>query len=399
MITATALTREKYRPPANPKELKDFLQAALEVEHFTVPVYMTGMYSIRPGANRFSYDTIRSVLMEEMLHLTLAANLLNAVGGSPNVDRPSFVAGYPARLPFSDQSLPEIPLRHFSPEALDTFMLIERPRALVPPAAEQNGSPGEGWTSIGQFYDAIRKGLIALEREQQKQHREDPSKPATLFTGDPRRQVGPTDFYNSEGEAFPVTDLRSALLAVEVISDQGEGVADTIWDSDDVHFGEQRQVAHYFRFKEIRVGRRYGAHDLPRTGPSGPLLDVVWDEAYRIDVRAKVTDYAEGSQVRAQAEFFNRMYAHLLALLQLAFTGDPWVMRQAVPVMLELRDLSQRLYRNPHPDRAKAAQGIHASPTFELTEQHFVQARADAAAKVAAASSTSPAATREEQHP
>jgi len=392
VITATALSQGKYRPPAGLKELRDFLQAALEVEHFTVPVYMSGMYSIRPGANRFSYDTIRSVLMEEMLHLTLAANLLNAVGGTPDVARPGFVAGYPARLPFSSRSLPEIPLQNFSPAALDTFLLIERPRALVPPAGGE-AEDDEGWTSIGQFYDAIRKGLIALEREQREQHRRDPAAPATLFTGDPRRQVGPTDFYNSGGEAFPVTDLKSALLAVEVISDQGEGVADTIWDSDDIFFGEQRQVAHYFRFKEIRVGRRYGAHDLPRTGPSGPLLDVVWDEAYRIDPRAKVAHYPEGSQVRAQAEFFNRTYAHLLALLQLAFTGDPWVMRQAVPVMLELRDLSQRLYRNPHPDRARAAQGIHASPTFELTEQHFVQARADAAAKAAA----SP--TPEEQHP
>jgi hypothetical protein len=364
MITAYALTRQAPRPPATVGELRQYLQAALEVEHLTIPVYMTGMYTIKPGTNRPALDTIRSVLLEEMLHLTLAANLLNAVGGTPDVAHPGFVAGYPAELPFSDPSLPPIPLQHFSPEALDTFMLIERPRFFVPPVPRPTG-----WTSIGQFYDLIRQGLTNLEREHQQ------GGGSTIFTGPPERQVGPEDFYNSGGEVFAVTDLKSALLAVEVISDQGEGVADTIWDSDDLHFGEERQVAHYFRFKEIRTGRRYGRHDLPRTEPSGPLIDVTWDDAYPILGDTKVSEYPPQSQVRTQAEHFNERYAYLLTLLDMAFTGVPRAMHYAVPVMLELRDLAQRLYRNPHP----GAEGHHASPTFELAGEHFDSARPRAA--------------------
>ncbi|MEU6671177.1 ferritin-like protein [Streptomyces sp. NPDC046727] len=372
MITATALSRAEMRPPADVEELRTYLQAALEVEHLTIPVYMTGMYSIVPGTNQPAYFTIRSVVLEEMLHMTLAANLLNAVGGEPSVDFPEFVAGYPAHLPFSDPSLPLIPLRHFSRTALETFMLIERPRSFVPDPGEET----TGWTSIGQFYDAIRQGLITLEGRQREEHAADPTRPATIFTGPPARQIGPEDFYNSGGEAFPVTDLKSALLAVETISDQGEGVEDTIWTSDDTLFGEERQVAHYFRFKEIRAGRRYGGHDLPRTEPSGPLLDVTWDDAYPIDPEATVDDYPEGTAVRQHADAFNHRYADLLTLLQYAVAGRPGRMREAVPVMLELRDLAQRLYRNPHPDPDKAAQGLHASPTFELLTEHFTQARA-----------------------
>src|SRR5690606_1451713 len=74
----------------------------------------------------------------------------------------------------------------------------------------------------------------------------------------------------------------SALTAIEVISEQGEGAGDSIWDSDDRFFGEERQLAHYFRFNEIRTGRSYGRHDTPRTPPSGPLLDVTWEDAYKI---------------------------------------------------------------------------------------------------------------------
>ncbi|MFJ5777078.1 ferritin-like protein [Streptomyces sp. NPDC093094] len=386
MITAYALTREAARPPRTVEELRGYLQAALEVEHLTIPVYMTGMYTIRPGTNRPAQDTIRSVVLEEMLHLTLAANLLNAVGGTPDVAHPGFVAGYPARLPFSDPSLPPIPLRHFSPRALDTFMLIERPRSFVPP------DPGAtGWTSIGQFYDFIRQGLIDLEHARREDHRQGRADTSTLFTGPPERQVGPEDFYNSGGEVFAVTDLKSALLAVEVISDQGEGVADTIWDSDDLHFGEERQVAHYFRFKEIRAGRRYGRHDLPRTEPSGPLVDVTWDDAYPILGDTKVSQYPPRSQVRRQAEVFNERYAYLLTLLDMAFTGVPAAMHHAVPVMLELRDLAQRLYRNPHPDPDRAREGYHASPTFELVGDHFEAARTRAAETLQAP----PAATQE----
>ncbi|MCZ0989384.1 ferritin-like domain-containing protein [Streptomyces diastatochromogenes] len=379
MITAYALTRSGPKPPADVEELRTYLQAALEVEHLTIPVYMTGMYTIKPGTNRYAHDAIRSVVLEEMLHLTLAANLLNAVGGTPNVDNPRFVAGYPAQLPFSDPSLPKIPLQHFSPQALDTFMLIERPRSFVP------SKPGQtGWTSIGQFYDLIRQGLIDLEEQQRRDHRDRGAASPTIFTGPPERQVGPEDFYNSGGEVFAVTDLKSALLAVEVISDQGEGVADTIWDSDDTLFGEERQVAHYFRFKEIRVGRRYGRHDLPRTEPSGPLIDVTWDDAYPIDGAAKVRDYPEGSQVRRQAQHFNQRYAYLLTLLQLAFTGHPGVMGDAVPVMLEMRDLSERLYRNPYPDPHLAELDLHAGPTFELVEEYFDAAHTEAAETIRA---------------
>jgi hypothetical protein len=39
------------------------------------------------------------VVIEEMLHMTIAANVLNAVGGHPAIDRPDFVPNYPEDLP------------------------------------------------------------------------------------------------------------------------------------------------------------------------------------------------------------------------------------------------------------------------------------------------------------
>ncbi len=372
MITATRLSEGEFQPPKTIAQLREYLQAALEVEHLTIPVYMTGMYTIRPGTNRDAHFAIRSVLLEEMLHMTLAANLLNAVGGKPELAHPKFLAHYPAKLPFSSGSLPLIGLQHFSPAALQTFLLIERPQFFVPPTQES------GWTSIGQFYAAVRQGLLDLV----EQAGGDETK---VFTGDPAFQVGPADFYNSGGEAFAITDLKSALLALRVISEQGEGLDTSLWDSDDQIFGEVRQPAHYFRFNEIYLGRRYSRYDLPRTPPSGPLLNVTWDDTYKIDGATKIADYPADSEVRKQAETFNQHYATMLSYLHLAFNGKPAAVAGTIPAMLALRDLSERLYRNPHPDPQQAKKGIHASATFELKQQHFDAVRDHVAATVEAA--------------
>ncbi|MGH3913072.1 MAG: ferritin-like domain-containing protein [Pseudonocardiaceae bacterium] len=354
---------DKELPFALPEtldELRTYLQGALEIEHLTIPPYLTAMYTIRAGTNQDAFFTIRSVVLEEMLHMTLVANLLNAVGGQPRVAHPDFVRSYPARLPYSALDV-EIPLQHFSPAAMRTFLLIERPQ----PFDQEPVASGQGWTSIGQFYDFIRSGLLKLVDKLGEDE---------VFCGRRERQVGPADFYNSGGEALPVTDLTSALLALRVVTEQGEGLHDSIFDSDDQLFGEQRQVAHYFRFNEILTGRLYGPHDTPNAPPTGPEIDVRWAQAYRIDPKASVADYArcDDKAVHEHAVAFNDAYAELLAHLEIAFDGRPRCMALAVPAMLRLRDLAGRLYHNPHPDPGKASRGYFASATFEI-DRHQIE--------------------------
>ena len=68
------------------------------------------------------------MLAEEMLHLALAANLLNAVGGEPKLDSPELLPPFPHPLPHGDRSI-EIDLVPFGPKALDLFLRIEQPAA------------------------------------------------------------------------------------------------------------------------------------------------------------------------------------------------------------------------------------------------------------------------------
>src|ERR1700750_3516779 len=80
-------------------DLREHLQWAIELEHSTLPPYLCALYSIKPGTNAEAVAVITSVFIEEMLHMTLAANLLNAVGGTPVLDHPGFIPRYPAFLP------------------------------------------------------------------------------------------------------------------------------------------------------------------------------------------------------------------------------------------------------------------------------------------------------------
>src|SRR5689334_1014219 len=91
-------------PISTVASLRRHLQWAIELEHSTIPPYLCALYSIPDGSNTTASTLIRSVVMEEMLHMVLAANLLNAVGGEPNVDHADFVPSYPAYLPHSAKS-------------------------------------------------------------------------------------------------------------------------------------------------------------------------------------------------------------------------------------------------------------------------------------------------------
>ncbi|MEJ5056076.1 ferritin-like domain-containing protein [Sphingobacterium sp. MYb382] len=98
------------------KNLQMLLQMALEVELFTIPLYMSGMYSIEgyhqintkqsdfyqgrkwpgsapkfkpdenSGSNQNAFNKVFKVFIEEMLHLQIAANLCNAYGDKYKVN-------------------------------------------------------------------------------------------------------------------------------------------------------------------------------------------------------------------------------------------------------------------------------------------------------------------------
>src|SRR5258708_31459764 len=73
------------------------LQVAIRLEHSTIPPYLTAAWSL--SGNDEAVSLITDVAVEEMLHMTLVCNILNAIGGQPVLDDPKFVPKYPGPLP------------------------------------------------------------------------------------------------------------------------------------------------------------------------------------------------------------------------------------------------------------------------------------------------------------
>jgi hypothetical protein len=340
--------------------LHRYLHAALQLEHATIPPYLTALYSIHPGTNLDAFHVIRVVAVEEMLHLTLAANVLNAVGGNPDLTGPDFIPTYPAFLPDGEDDF-QVDRQRFSREAVENFLKIERPdgapdeesrvtrreAAAAPSLLAAPEDDALRFFSIGDFYEEIRRGLEHLHEDRAKAGDE-------LFAGDPARQVTPEYYYSGGGEIVPVTDLESALEALRLIGEQGEGLGGAIYDN-------EGELAHYYRFKQLLLGRYYQQGDGP-DDPTGPPLDVDWDAVYPVKTNASLDDYPEGSEVYAAAAEFNQQYANFLSDLTDAFTGQPELLIEAVPEMFRLRDGMTSLIRNPIP----GADGLTAAPTFEV---------------------------------
>jgi hypothetical protein len=339
------------------ERLREYLYAALQLEHATIPLYLSALYSIRPGTNSDAYHIMRVVAVEEMLHLTLVANMMNAVSGNPDLTRPGFVPDTPAYLPDGETDF-LVSRQRFSQEAVRNFLQIERPRRApdeqsrlvkrsVPKRQQLAIVPDEPdlrYYSIGEFYAEIGRGFQYLHKEIGE----------ALFSGDPARQVTKEYYYSGGGELLPVTDLASTEAAIRLISEQGEGYGGQIYD-------HERELAHYYRFEQLLLGRYYQAGDRPGQ-PTGPALSVDWDSVYPIKKDAHLADYPAGSELRDAAAAFNRAYAKFLGLLTQAFSGRPELLIEAVTVMFRLRDLMTALIHNPIPGQ----DGVNATPTFEM---------------------------------
>jgi Ferritin-like len=276
--------------------------------------------------------------------MTLVANLLNAIGGSPKLDEAECVPSYPTYLPHSAESFC-VHLLPFSPRAVDTFLQIERP------AAPHARPEPDRYHTIGQFYEALQDAFTKLSRRYD------------LFVkGRDEYQVTGRDwYYGGGGEPIRVHNLRSAIHALKEISEQGEGMPHSIFD-DDRQFGQSDELAHYFRFEEIRLGRRFRSTDTPRSGPTGPELPVDWTAVYPMEMDPKAANYRNRPDVHRLMVDFNRGYTDLLLTLQHAFSGRPKLLREAVPQMYELKYKAQALMRIP----TGRDDGTTVGPGFEF---------------------------------
>ncbi len=323
-------------------DLHVYLQNAVELEHATIPPYLTAMFSLRPGTNQMIGGMIQSIVIEEMLHLTIAANILVAIGGRPQINRREFIPKYPGPLPMSIGGAGfVVGIEAFSKTLVhDTFMTIEEPENPVPikSAAEPE------YATIGQFYEALQQKITEL--------------------GDGIFKVGSDQqvlTWFDSARLFPITSVATANKGIDIIVVEGEGTSTDPFQS-------PGDPAHYYKFSEIWHGRK-----IVRT-PEGYAYRgevVPFDPAgvYPMKPNPKIADFPEGTQARTRIEQYAYSYSSLLNALHRAFNGQPETIDTAIGVMYELKVQAVALMQT------MLADGQTAGPSYEYVDVEGGMAR------------------------
>jgi len=318
----------------DPDGLRAALQKAIELEHATLPTYLYALYSIKPGQNREIKRLVRSVILEEMLHMRLACNILNAIGGSPVIDRPEFIPTYPGPLPGAVEGGLTVPLSPLSLDLVENvFMAIEEPEE---PLEFPGGLELAPHVTIGQFYTAIADQITKAGDG--------------IFTGDEKLQVtGGLGSY----QVAPITNVASAVAAIRTIIEQGEGTTKEPVDP-------EGDLAHYYRFAEIVRGRSLVANPSPPPDYAYVGKEIPFDPAgvRRLVVNPTTETYPPGSGARRANDNFNYTYTCLLRSMHATFNGKPDELRTAVGLMESCKTQALEM------GRLAVGDGTFAGPSF-----------------------------------
>ena len=181
--------------------LRRMLQFAVELEFDTIPPYLFAMWSIEDLSSPASFF-ISQIVRQEMLHMGIACNLLNAIGGLPNIISSHIISPYPKQLPGGVHPGLTLDLLPVSKSVItDVFMEIEKPEC-----GPITFFRGQTYPTIGSFYSAIREGFEALT-------------PSDI-TGE--RQI---TLHRPGMTLEPITTIDEAVAVIDLVAEQGEGTA------------------------------------------------------------------------------------------------------------------------------------------------------------------------------
>lgn len=358
------------------EELIFLLSEAAMLEHMIMCQYLYVSFAFKRDTNEgVAYEqlgaiekwdrTIVTVAEQEMLHLSLANNLLTSLGAAPYFGRPNFPIRsryFPSRVPLALLPLDEVSLSY--------FLYLERPESMAienVPGFSKEGfgidpepvvPVGQQFATIGQLYRGIEEGLQYLV----KSHGE-----KRVFIGSPTRQA--TSEHFGWPELVAVTDLSSARKAIETIVTEGEGARG---DWKNSHFGRIVGI-----LEEYRNLRKIN----PEFEPSRPVVAAFVRPSADTAGQVELIDDKFTANI---SDLFNESYKVLLQMLARFFlqvdtteqelqTLSRAAIRMMITVIKPLGHLLTTLPVGPH------RPGLTAGPVFEMYPMSYFLPRASSA--------------------
>ncbi len=370
-------------------QLIEMLTMAAELEHMLCCSYLFAAFSTRRSGADFAGDgdptprdlehaslviewtqTVSFVARQEMEHLGLVNNLLVAIGGVPHFRQPNF--------PFCEKHFQmPITLEPLSLETIERFIHFEKPEDLtlrpLPLIANQVGDPASPsplvFTSFGMLYRSIRWAIENF-----------PGGDAALFIGPPQGQVDGAQLnidFPRLGELggvygitlFPITDTASAVRAIDLIIEQGEGGGlEPLRPPGDPETGLDAEADHYDRFLAIRAQMQKLADAGDGFAPAHNLLH---NPVLYVEKAPPGANRVSAEPARKVMDLFNAAYETTLRLLTQLYSGANFDAQEAAalryaaffPMMtMVIRPLGEILVTLPARD---PDDGTRAGPSFE----------------------------------
>jgi hypothetical protein len=338
------MIRLKWKPLSTVQDAWAMLQIAIGVEFGTLPPYLYASFSIPQGRNPQAAQRIRSVLLQEMIHMCLACNILNALGGDPVLTPPVYPGPLPGDIGPPGGKPLIIHLLPFSEEAMQQGMDIEQPEDPpdFPVHTMLAAAPAQQTVTIGQFYMALDLFLSKL--------------PPSAWTAN-RHQIDDSQFF--AGNLFAVNNYADAHQAIQDIISEGEGTPKSPLDFQD-------QLAHYYRFGECFKDLVLTKADNPLGYQWGPeKLGVDWSAVYPAIPDPGSHDFSKDPPAAQQAQqACNQAYSQMVDALQQAVTGKAGQLGHAVRFMFDLRMTAIAALNTPLADPS-----LVAGPAFLYVSQ------------------------------
>ncbi|MCU1628893.1 MAG: hypothetical protein JWP64_3842 [Pseudonocardia sp.] len=326
--------------------------------------------------------TLLAVAREEMIHFLMINNIIMAMG------EPFFVPMVDFGTINSTLSIPlDFALEPLGLGSLERFIAIERPESQIG-AVQRDGGPGspgyEGsppvepapgavpeYRSLSELYAAVREGLQRVP---------------DLFMVEKGRGGGEHHLFLREAinavhpdYQLEVDDLSSALFAIDVVTEQGEGnKLVSVSASGDSHYETFLRLSDEIMAEQL-AGRR---------GARRP-----WTPAYPVPRNPTVCEGHPGCEpvtdpdAQAVMRLFNRSYYLMFQLMVQHFGHSPdaslrrsKLMNAAIDVMTGIMSpLAELLVTLP-----SGARGRTAGPSFELDDEPRYNSRPDVAMRAVA---------------
>jgi Ferritin-like len=344
------MIRLRWEQPQSVADVQRLVQKAINLEFATLPPYLYAKFSLLPQRNPAASSRLDMIVGQEMIHMCLACNILNAIGGTPAITPPR----YPGPLPGDINAGLIIHLLPFSEKAMDQGMAIEEPSQPVQPML---AATADGSITIGEYYQRLDAELAKL--------------PTSAWTPH-RNQVDDAQFF--QGQLFAVNAYADAHQAIQNIVSEGEGTPVSP-DNPGSPLDFQNELAHYYRFWELRKNQVLTKAPSGSGYRWGEPLGVDWAAVYPAIPDPESHDFSQDSPAAQQAQdACNTAFTSMVNALSSAFRGTLGSLGVAVRAMFDLRMAALAALQIPLADGKSVA-----GPAFVYLDTSAANRKGDAA--------------------